>query len=145
MKTVVVYTDPRNPACNEIDGFLRQQEFNLRVQDVTKDPLNKVQISELLRHFNIDHFIDITSKAYKKHNLDQGLPGRDELLQMMAEDNDLIRKPIIVAGRLMTVGCNIDKIKEMLQIKSNGTGTEDSDEAGNKRNNNSHRNREDKK
>ena len=63
----------------------------------------------------------------------------------MAEDNDLIRKPIIVAGRLMTVGCNIDKIREMLQIKSNGAGTEENEEAGNRKNNSGRRNRDDKK
>lgn len=57
---------------------------------------------------------------------------RDELYKMMAENNDLIRKPIIVAGRLMVVGPNIPKIMEMLQIRSNGNGN-GSDSSGKKK------------
>jgi hypothetical protein len=41
---------------------------------------------------------------------------------MMADDNDLLVKPIVVAGRLMVVGPNRPKIIEMLQLKSNGSG-----------------------
>ena len=79
----------------------------------------------MIRHLNLRHFINADSKVLKKSGLEDNNLDRDEVFQLMADDNDLLRKPIVVAGRLMTVGCNIDKIKEMLQIKSNGSDPSD--------------------
>lgn len=135
LKKVELYTDPNDPGCKDVNEFLKSLEIILDVHDVKKNPLKKEKIAELLRHFNLDHFINSNSGAYKKFKLDKGIPGRDEVYEMMAEDNDLMRRPIIVAGRLMTVGCNIDKVKEMLQINSNGSGDDDNDTSYNQRDN----------
>ena len=135
LKKVELYTDPQNPECNAANEFLEGVEVLLKVHDIKKDPLKKQKITELLRHFNLNHFINSNSEAYRKFKLDKNIPSRDEVYEMMAEDNSLIRWPIIVAGRLMTVGCNIDKIKEMLQISSNGSGDDDNDSSYNQKNN----------
>ncbi len=101
--------------------FLQTQDLDLRVRDLTKQPLTYDELNRIIRHIDIKHFINVGSKAYKKHQLDRELPDRKQIITYMAEDNDLLRKPIIIAGRLMTVGCNRQKIMEMLQIKSNGS------------------------
>jgi arsenate reductase-like glutaredoxin family protein len=128
LKRVEIYTDPKDPLCSEAQSFLEEQEVLLQVHDVKQQPLSSRQISRLIRHFDLRHFLNETSQVYKKNKLDKSLPGREEVIELMATDNDLLRKPIIVAGRLMTVGCNRDKIIEMLQLKVNG------DEPGNKSN-----------
>jgi arsenate reductase-like glutaredoxin family protein len=82
------------------------------------------EICRLLRHFDLKHFLNSQSKSYKKFNLHEDIPDRAEVLDLIADDNDLLIKPIIVSGRLMTVGFNKAKILEMLQIKSNGSDPE---------------------
>ena len=121
-KRVDIYTHPDDSSCHEVMQFLRTQEFDLRVRDLSDRPLTSVEISLLIKHFDTKHFINTASKAFKKHHLDKMMPTRQELIQMLAADNELLRMPIIVSGRLMTVGCNRQKIMEMLQIKSNGSG-----------------------
>ena len=120
-KRVDFYTYPHESSCEEVRQFLETQDLDLRVRDLTKQPLNYDELARLIRHIDIKHFINVSSKAYKKHQLDKELPERKKIITFMAEDNDLVRKPIIIAGRLMTVGCNRQKIMEMLQIKSNGS------------------------
>lgn len=133
LKRVKIYTDPKDPLCSEAQSFLEEQEVLLQVHDVKQQPLSSMQISRLIRHFDLRHFLNEASQAYKKNKLDKSLPEREEVIELMATDNDLLRKPIIVAGRLMTVGCNRDKIIEMLQLKVNGdesgTGSNNSKEA----------------
>ncbi len=136
LKKVDLYTDFTNPDCKDINEFLQGLEIILNIHDIKKNPLKKEKIAELLRHFNLDHFINKHSGAFKKFKLDKGMPSRDEVYDMIAEDNDLMRWPVIVAGRLMTVGCNIDKVKEMLQISSNGSGDGEDDSSYNRRDNN---------
>jgi len=120
LKRVKLYTDPGDPLCSEAKTFLEEQEVLLQIHDIKQDPLSSMQISKLIRHFDLRHFLNEASHSYKKNKLDKLLPNREEVIELMAKDNELLRKPIIVAGRLMTVGCNRDKIIEMLQLKDNG-------------------------
>jgi regulatory protein spx len=124
LKKVDLYLDPKDPHCQDIRSFLEEQEIDLHIHNIIKDPLSKGQLSGIIRHLDLKHFLNTESKIFKKNRLDKEIPARDEVLELLAEDNDLLRKPIIIAGRLMTVGCNRQKIIEMLQIKSNGSDPE---------------------
>ena len=119
-KKVVIYIDPKNSQCDDIKNYLMQQDIKLQIHDIKTDPLGQPEISLLLRHFDLQHFLNIDSKIYKKNKFDKFIPARNEIINMMADDNDLLRVPIIVSGRLMTVGCNREKITEMLQLRNNG-------------------------
>ncbi|MBN2227359.1 MAG: hypothetical protein JW763_08335 [candidate division Zixibacteria bacterium] len=125
LKSVELYTIPNDRDCEEILSFLREVDVNLNIRDLKKQPLTYHEISGLIRHLNLRHFINADAKVFKKSGLEDNNLSREDIFKLMAEDNDLLRKPIVVAGRLMTVGCNIDKIKEMLQIKSNGADPAD--------------------
>jgi len=120
-KTVDLFMIPDDPGCLEVREFLQQQDVRLLIHDIQKNPLNVEEINRLFRHFNLRQFLNSSSKVYSKRRLDSFLPERDELVKMMAEDNDLIKRPVVLAGRLMVVGPNRAKIIEMLQIKSNGS------------------------
>ena len=122
LKTVHLFMYPNDSSCKEVQDFLEKQDLRLNVHDIEREPLNLDEITRLMRHFSLKHFINTESKAYTKNKLGDSLPPREEVYKMMAEDNDLIRKPIIVAGRLMVIGPNIAKIREMLQIKSSDNG-----------------------
>ncbi|MEW5925184.1 MAG: ArsC/Spx/MgsR family protein [Candidatus Zixiibacteriota bacterium] len=124
LKTIELFLVPNDPGCSEVVNFLEEQEFRVKVRDLSREPLRLNEITRLMRHFNLRHFLNSEAKGFTKHHLNNTLPPRDELFQLMAEDNELIKKPIVVAGRLMVVGPNIPKIREMLQIKSNGNGSD---------------------
>ncbi|UCD17368.1 MAG: hypothetical protein JSV44_00205 [Candidatus Zixiibacteriota bacterium] len=121
LRRVDLYTIPGDPDCVEITKFLEGLDIKLNIRNVDTQPLGYGEIVALFRHFDMRHLLNVNSKRYKLEKFDASLPGRNEVYAMMAEDNDLIKKPIIVAGRLMVIGCNIEKIKEMLQIRPNGS------------------------
>ena len=126
-KKVVMYTKPKSSQCDEIKDYLIKQDIKLQVRDINADPLGRPEISRLLRNFDLKHFLDTDSKTYKKNKIDRSMLVRDEIINIMADDNDLLRVPIIVSGRLMTIGCNRDKITEMLQIRKNGPNSDKDD------------------
>jgi regulatory protein spx len=142
LKRIDFYAYPDDMGCEEVKAFLETQELDIHIRDLKVRPLGAEELTRLMRHFDTKHFVNISSKAFKKYHLDQEIPPRQDLIKIMAEDNDLIRKPIIVAGRLMTVGCNRQKIMEMLQIKSNGTGAPENGGESNSRDRDRSRDRE---
>ena len=108
----------------EVKEYLLEQEVSLQIRDIKTNPLGRHEIMRLLRHFDLKHFLDTDSKIYKRNKIDKSMPDRKDIIDMMVDDNDLLRVPILVSGRLMTIGCNREKITEMLQIRRNGSNSE---------------------
>ncbi len=115
-----MYSTGEDTRCAEVRKFIEDSGVLLEVRDVIRDPLSKNELSRLIGHLNIEHFLNKLSESYLKHKLDENLPPREEVLQMMADDPTLLRRPIVESSRLITVGCDKRKIAEMLQISSNG-------------------------
>ncbi|UCD93546.1 MAG: hypothetical protein JSU69_07170 [Candidatus Zixiibacteriota bacterium] len=120
-KIVDIIMVPNEPGCVEVQEFLQQQDLRLQIRDIKKKPLTEDEITRLVRHLDLKHFLNSSSRIYSRKKLDKSLPSRKEVIALMAEDNDLLKKPIIIAGRLMVIGPNRSKIVEMLQLKSNGS------------------------
>lgn len=119
IKKVILYSDPKDPYCAEIEKFLKGFDIILTVHDMRTNPLTVNQLSNLLKHFDLEHFLNGNAKAGKgKKALDFSSLGRQEIMEMIAEDNSLLRKPIIVSGRLITFGYDRRTIMNMLQLKS---------------------------
>lgn len=116
-RRVDLYVYPNEQECEDITEYLKEQEVELFVRDVRERPLNIDEITQLFRHFDAKHFLNENAASFGRHKLGQTLPPRRELYELMAQDNDLIKRPVIVAGRLMVIGGNIAKIREMLQLR----------------------------
>ena len=116
------YTTEKDERCLDTRKFIEDAGVLLDVRDIEKNPLSVDELSALYGYCDMSHFIDKMSEAYAEHGLDKKLPERDKLLELMAADYSLIRRPIIKSTRLMMVGCDKKKIAEMLQIGQNGTG-----------------------
>lgn len=114
------YTYGDDTRCSEIKKYIEDAGILLDVRDLSKNPLSRYELSDLVGHLNIDHFLNPMSESFVKHNLDEHQLKREELIELMAQDYTLIRRPIIVSSRLITIGCDKKKIAEMLQINSNG-------------------------
>jgi len=92
----------------------------LKVRDISKEPLSRHELAQIIGHLDISHFLNSLSPAFKKNNLDKGPVDRSHILDLMASDHTLIRRPIVRTVRLTMVGCDRDKIADMLQLNANG-------------------------
>jgi len=106
--------------CTETRQFIEEAGVLLDVRDISKNPLSEEELSNLIGHIKITHFLNTLSDSYKKYRLDKHLPSRDDILRLMAKDYTLLRKPIIKSSRLLTIGFDRRKISDMLLINSDG-------------------------
>jgi arsenate reductase-like glutaredoxin family protein len=107
--------------CEEIRKFIENAGIRLIVRDLKKDPLSPLELEHLFGYNPMRDFLNPLSKEYTNLGLDKQLPERRELLQMIADHPELLRRPIIKTSRLVTVGCDRKAISAMLQIPLNGT------------------------
>ncbi|UCD64489.1 MAG: hypothetical protein JSW34_03380 [Candidatus Zixiibacteriota bacterium] len=120
-KRAKFYSYGDDAMCVEIKDFIEKAGVLLEIRDIGEKPLSLDELNHLFGHIDIRHFLNTFSDAYAKYRLDKNLPPRDKVLELMAQDHTLIRRPIIQTSRLLTVGCNKKRVAEMLQLGVNGS------------------------
>lgn len=114
IKKVDIYFDPDDTNSRTCIQFFESLDIVLKTYDVKNKPLGAEQIKRLVCHYDLAHFLNPESKSYKKHKLDPTALDRKEIVSLIEQDNLILRLPIIVIGRLLTIGFNEKRIAEML-------------------------------
>lgn len=119
-KRAIFISYGEDDGCAQTIKFIQDSGILLTIRDLGEKPFNERELLNLVGHLDIRHFLNKASDSYTSNGLDKELPDRDEIIKMMVADHTLIRKPIIKAMRLITIGCEQKKISELLQIGANG-------------------------
>lgn len=138
VKRATFLTYGSDAQCSEVKQFIEEKGVLLDVRDLETQPLTERELGALIGYFNVSHFVNPFSMEFEKHGLDKGLPSREDVIKLLAEEPALLRRPIIQTGRLMTIGCNRQRITEMLQLSENGnrSGDDGNDSRRNQRQSN---------
>jgi arsenate reductase-like glutaredoxin family protein len=93
-------------------------------RNVSDTPLSQDELEAILGYQNPKHYLNSASSAFKKNKMDKKIPARNELIELIIEQPDLLRYPIITSGRLMTIGGNRQQLIDMFQltVSDNGSG-----------------------
>lgn len=129
VKRATFLTFGNDAQCSEVKQFIEENGVLLDVRDLEQQPMNERELGLLIGYFNVSHFVNPFSMEFEKHGLDKGFPSRDEVIKLLAEEPALLRRPIIQTGRLMTIGCNRQRITEMLQLSENGNRAGDDNDS----------------
>jgi regulatory protein spx len=115
----------RNPCsiCDDARKFLEDHGVIVKVRDLTREPLKQRELNSLLGNHDPKHYLDMMSPSFEKQNLDSQIPPRHELFAVIEEHPELLRHPIVMYGRLMTIGFNRQQMIEMFQLTVSGNGS----------------------
>jgi arsenate reductase-like glutaredoxin family protein len=115
----------RNPCtiCDETKSFLEDHGVTVMARDINEKPLRRDELVSILGYLDPRHYLDMTSAAYRKQKLDKQMPSQGELFELIESNPELLRHPIIMAGRLVTIGSNQKQLIEMFQLSVSGNGS----------------------
>ncbi len=119
IRKVIAYANLKDPFSGEVIKLLEGTGLHLQVYDLGTQPLDKEQISALVRHYDLERFLDPSSKSYKKNKLGDMPLDRERVIELIAADNGLLRLPIVVVGGRISVGFDLRQILGMLHIRAN--------------------------
>ncbi len=126
-KTATFMTCGTDERCDDIRQFIEDAGIQLTIRNLKENPLSVRELVLLYGHNPLTYFINPASEEYSKLGLDRQVPERNELLKLMSENPGLLRCPIVKTIRLVTVGCNKEKVAIMLQISRNGDQPQETD------------------
>lgn len=112
MKMIKIYTKPSCSSCRKVKAFFNEWEIPFVEHDITKTPLEKKDILDILykSEKGAEDIISTRSKVFKNKKVDFGAMTLTELVVFIQKTPTVLKRPIIVDERKIQVGYNAEEI-----------------------------------
>jgi arsenate reductase len=101
MAKPIFYTKPTWTTCKNARSFLDQRGIDVEQIDINKTPPSRAFLEQ---HIDAGHYLDFVSTRSPVFK-ERPLPGsKKEAIDMMMDNPNLIRRPILVRGSQVTFG-----------------------------------------
>lgn len=84
-------------------------------RDYAKQPLTLAELEELFKGLDPRDYINPKSPAFKAMKLKDKKLDSDQALKLMAKEPNLIKRPLIIAGKEMVAGFDRERLRAMLK------------------------------
>lgn len=83
---------------------MESKGFHLDLRDLGKNRLSTDELEKLIGDRDYKQFLNSRNELYRKANMKEQPPSREEAIRLMAEEPNLIRRPVILAGGRIVLG-----------------------------------------
>ena len=104
---------PSCTTCRKAKAFLEKRKVELDLRDLGKDRLSVAELDELIGKRDHRMFLNTRNELYRTRNMSQNPPSRDEALQLMAAEPNLIRRPVVLRGADIVLGYDEEALKSI--------------------------------
>lgn len=113
---VTLYSSPSCTSCRKAKQWLRAHQIEFVERNLNKDPLTRDEIINILRmtENGTEDIISTRSKAYLKLHLKPENMSLKQLVDLLIENPDLLKRPIIIDEKRMQVGFNEEEIRRFI-------------------------------
>ncbi len=87
--------------------------MELELRDLGKDRMSVKELDELIGKRDHRMFLNTRNELYRTRKMKENPPSRDEALKMMAEEPNLIRRPVVMRGAVMVLGYEEEGLKSV--------------------------------
>jgi Spx/MgsR family transcriptional regulator len=101
--------------CRKARAFLQQLGAEFQERDMTKSPLSEAELRDLIGDRDIIPFLNTRNEMYRERRMKANPPSREEAIRLMAENPNLIKRPLLVAGDEITFGFDEEAYRRRVQ------------------------------
>ncbi len=113
MAKLKFFHKPTCTSCRKARGLLQRKGAELELRDLTRAPLTVAELDALIGDRDYRLFLNPKSELYRKRKMKQKPPSRAEALRLMAQEPNLIRRPIVLRGRQMVLGYDEEALSKL--------------------------------
>jgi arsenate reductase len=95
---------PACSTCRKAKKFMERRGFQLYFRDLAKDKLSVAELEKLIGKRDYTDFLNTRNELYREKDMKENPPSRKEAIRLMAQQPNLIRRPVIIAGGRVVVG-----------------------------------------
>jgi arsenate reductase len=114
--SITVYEKPTCTKCREADKLLRESGVDFEKVNYYLEPIGESKLRELIAKMGVGprELLRTGEAVYKQLELGKREVSDDELIRLMAENPDLIQRPIVERGGRAVLGRPTERIRELL-------------------------------
>jgi len=79
----------------------------LETRDLDNQPLSEKELNELIGKRDYKIFLNARNEIYRERKLGEKPPTREEAIQLMARNPNLIKRPVVVRGDRIVLGLDV--------------------------------------
>ncbi len=95
---------PNCTTCRRARSFMEKRGFQLYFRDLAKDKLSSAELEKLIGNRDYTKFLNSRNKLFRRKKMKENPPSRRDAVRMMAQEPNLIRRPVVVAGGRVVLG-----------------------------------------
>lgn len=103
-KVVQFIHKPSCTTCRKARNYLEKRGLQLYFRDLTKHRLSAAELEKLIGKRDYTEFLNTRHELFRKKKMKEKPPSRREAIRLMAQEPNLIRRPVVVAGGRVVVG-----------------------------------------
>jgi len=104
---------PSCTTCRKARSYIEKRGFGMEFRDLGKERLSSAELEKLIGDRDHTEFLNTRNELYRRKNMKENPPSRKEAIQMMAQEPNLIRRPVILAGGRVVLGFDKDGIDRL--------------------------------
>jgi Spx/MgsR family transcriptional regulator len=114
MKTrIKFFQKPSCTTCRKAKTFLEKRKVELDLRDLGKDRMSVVELDALIGKRDYRMFLNTRNELYRTRKMGQNPPSREEALEWMAAEPNLIRRPVVLRGSDIVLGYDEEGLKRI--------------------------------
>jgi Spx/MgsR family transcriptional regulator len=110
---------PTCTTCRKAKAYLERLGANLELRNLDSERLSESELEKLIGNRDYKKFLNTRNELYRSRKMKDQPPSRDEAIQLMSKNPNLIRRPIVVGGAEIVLGYDEDALSELAKRKSN--------------------------
>ena len=87
----------------------------MQERDLGKEPLSEAEIEALIGTADVMEFLNTRSASYRQQGFKKQPPTKTQAIALMAQDPNLIKRPIVVKGRTKVIGFNEERLRAIVK------------------------------
>ena len=87
----------------------------MQERDLGKEPLSEAEIEALIGTADVMEFLNTRSASYRQQGFKKQPPTKRQAIELMAQDSNLIKRPIVVKGRTKVIGFNEERLRAIVK------------------------------
>ena len=113
MPKLKMYLKPACTSCRKAKGLLLESGVELDEHDLGKERLTAEQLDALIGSRNYLDFLNPRNELYRERKMKERPPARAEALKLMAQEPNLIRRPIVIRGGQIVLGYDEEGLRKL--------------------------------
>jgi arsenate reductase (glutaredoxin) len=93
---------------------LLERGAELELRDLGKERLSVAELDALIGERDYREFLNTRNELYREQRMKERPPTRAEALKMMAANPNLIRRPVVIAGKQIIPGFDEVALKKLI-------------------------------